>query len=557
MENPKNSSFGDLLRYYRESTIDKRTRTRLSQSQFAEQLSKQTGLAITRNKVGYWETNKTVIPVQDRKMLLAILVVLHEYKGISKIDEANGLLEAGEYRVLNPEEAHHIDQNWEITHENQHRMVSGNTQDDIRYSLSLEDKEAQPSILNTITTQISTIFSKKPVAEIELYASSCGNIPINLAQQRLLVSTSFGSYFTDLLERPNIYLDLESQIDCPSTTQLEGLQPLQRIFWLLGYAQGPRTLVIGGEGGMGKSTLTAKIMRCLYQEGAIDLILGDSAKSQHIRPTSSEVIQYQPGYYDPTSFYNRLCNQLGLPNLSGKQALEAVKDRLLGRKAIIVVDNLETVHQEDELLSSLKKITSRDVRAIVTTRKVMGVNVLGEDLFVVQLQPLTDKRITEQFLLWHVEQYQGQHPALRDLRKDIHGNLDWLIARTGGIPLLLQLVLSDVARSSWDYVQTLPSLFGKALLNFLYQSRWEELSQQNKAGIVAKQLLGWVAAEQYRGKEITSKEISNWAKSKGLEIHLPSALALLFERFMIVNQDASAGNYSIYPSLAEFIDNQE
>jgi hypothetical protein len=548
MDNPENSSFGDLLRDYRESTVDKRTRTRLSQSQFAEKLSKRMGLKITRNKVGYWETNKTVIPVQDRNMLLAILVLLHEYGGIANLEEANRFLEIGLYRVLTATEAREIDQNWETTNKNHDRIDSEKMRD---------DGTSQSSIFNTITTQISNIISKKTEVEIELYPPYCGNLPINLAQQRLLVSTSFGSYFTGLLERPDIYLDLDSQIDCPSTRPLEGLSPLQRIFWLLGYAKGPRTLVIGGEGGMGKSTLTAKIMRCLYQEGAIDLILGDSAKSRHIYPTSHEVIEYKPGYYDPSSFYNRLCSQLGLPSLPGKQAIEAFQDRLLGRRAIIVVDNLETVQQGDEILHSLKKITSRDVRAIVTTRKVLGVKALGEEQFVVQLQPLTEKRIAEQFLLWHVEQYQGHHPSLRDLRMDIPTHLDWLITRTGGIPLLMQLVLSDVARSSWNYVQTLPSLFGNELLNYLYQARWDELSQQNKQGSVAKQLLGWVAAEQYRGKEITSKEISSWAKSHNHETHLPSALSLLFERFMIVNQDVSKGNYSIYPSLAEFIDNQE
>ena len=119
----------------------------------------------------------------------------------------------------------------------------------------------------------------------------------------------------------------------------------------------------------------------------------------------------------------------------------------------------------------------------------------------------------------------------------------------------MQLVLSDVACSSWDYVQTLPVLFGEALLDFLYQARWDDLGRQNKEGDVAKQLLRWVAQQQYRGQEITSKEISNWAKNADSEIHLPAALSYLFERFMIINQDPVRGNFSIYPSLAEFIGN--
>lgn len=582
-ENPETSSFGGLLRYYRERSVDKRARMRLSQVQFARKLSQKTGLIVTRNRVGNWETNKTRIPVHDRKILMAVLIVLYEYAGITRLDEADRLLEAGGYRTLNDEEARQINQNWRGTKlaspiekimDAPFRPSSGIDGAETSLpaavaeggrlppSLRTQDRTAPPGKLPDSKTAGNDKLSNKMVPqksaeEIELYSTACGNMPINLAQQRLLVSTSFGSYFAGLLERPNLYLDLETQIDCPATTRLEGLQPLQRIFWLLGYARGPRTMVIGGEGGMGKSTLSAKIIRCLYQEQAVDLILGDSAKSAHVNPITREIVKYQPGYYDPTSFYNRLCNQLGLPNLPGRQAVEAVKDRLIGRKAIIVVDNLETVEKGDELLNSLKKITSRDVRAIVTTRKVTGIKVLGDDLFVVQLQPLTDTRITGRFLLWHIEQYQGQHPALRDLRKDIHRNIDWLIERTGGIPLLMQLVLSDAARYSWDYVQTLPALFGGALLDFLYQARWDDLGRQSKEGGVAKQLLKWVAEEQYRGKEITSKEISNWAKNTNIETYLSAALSLLFERFMIINQDPVRGNFSMYPSLAEFIGNQQ
>lgn len=577
-ETPETSSFGALLRSYRERSVDKRIRMRLSQVQFARKLSQRTGLIVTRNRVGNWENSKTRIAVHDRKILMAILIVLHEYGGITTLEEADGLLEAGGYRTLNDEEACQIDQDWKSPRlaspirkivaasfrsssgtDNPERAPAAATESErLPPSPQARDRTVFPGKLPDRKTadnndQSNLLVAKKSAGEIELYSVACGNMPINLAQQRLLVSSSFGSYFAGLLERQNLYLDLESQIDCPATAQLEGLQPLQRIFWLLGYARGPRTMIIGGEGGMGKSTLSAKIIRCLYQEQAVDLILGDSAKCEHVNPITREIIKYPPGYYDPLSFYARLCNQLGLPDLPGKQAIEAVKDRLVGRKAVIVVDNLETVEKRDELLTSLKKITSRDVRAIVTTRRVVGVKVLGDDLFVVQLQPLKDARITEQFLLWHIEQYQVQHPALRDLRKDVHRNLDWLIDRTGGIPLLMQLVLSDVARSSWDYVQTLPALFGATLLDFLYQARWEDLSRQDKAGDVAKQLLRWIAQEQYRGREITSREISNWAKDTNGETYLPAALSYLFERFMIINQDPIRGNFSIYPSLAEFI----
>jgi hypothetical protein len=121
----------------------------------------------------------------------------------------------------------------------------------------------------------------------------------------------------------------------------------------------------------------------------------------------------------------------------------------------------------------------------------------------------------------------------------------------------MQLILSDVTRSSWDYIQTLPLLFGGALLDFLYQARWDDLGRQGRVGEAAKQLLEWISVVQYRGKEITTKEILNWAKISGIETYLSTALALLFERFMIINHDPLNGSFSIYPSLSEFIGGQQ
>ena len=58
-------SFGELLRYYREKSVDRRSRTRLSQDHFASKLTQKLGFIITRNGISNWETDKTRIPVDD------------------------------------------------------------------------------------------------------------------------------------------------------------------------------------------------------------------------------------------------------------------------------------------------------------------------------------------------------------------------------------------------------------------------------------------------------------------------------------------------------------
>ena len=110
--NMEKLSFGELLREDREKSVDRRSRMRLSQDHFASKLTQKLGFIVTRNRVSNWETNKTRIQVDDRKILMAVLTVLHDYGGIAECEEADQLLEAGGYRTLNEEEALKINPEW-------------------------------------------------------------------------------------------------------------------------------------------------------------------------------------------------------------------------------------------------------------------------------------------------------------------------------------------------------------------------------------------------------------------------------------------------------------
>ncbi len=406
--------------------------------------------------------------------------------------------------------------------------------------------------------QKPTLLTSPPSEWDGPYPPTCGEKGIDLAQQRLLVSIAFGTYFAGLLEREHGYVPLKGQIECPAVQGLESWEPIQRIFWMLQHPEGPHLLVIAADGGMGKSTLAARIVRCLFEKKAVDVILGDSAKTQCADPVTGELIRLEPGYYDVATFYERMCEQLGLPPSRDRWVLVAIRDRLEGRRAVILVDNLETVARGDELLRSLRTITTRDVRAIVTTRVVKGLRDLTSDRMIVHLRPLENLVTVQQFLRWHIHQYRSEYPGLQSLEQDLDDKrrIRRLIERTGGVPLLIQLVFSDVARFSWKYLDELPHLFGDDLLSFLYQARWEELGALGTEGLMARDLLRWVAGEQYRGKKVTFERLAQWARGKQREQMLTDSLRLLYERFLIINHDPTRGNFTIFPSLAEFVQRQ-
>lgn len=402
----------------------------------------------------------------------------------------------------------------------------------------------------------------RSTAKPALFSSDCGDRGIDLAHERYLLSSAFGTYFTGLLESESNYINLKGQIDLSTAVVQNELEPLQAIFWELQRPRGAQAVIIAADGGMGKSTLAAKIIKCLRNENAIDMILGDSAKTEEVNPTTGAVVPLDPAYYSPETFFERLCTQLGLPYKPGKtkhaRALEQIQDRLEGRRALIVADNLESVTRGTELFNAIRKLATRDTRVIVTTRDIGGLLDSAGNILVVHLSPIKDWEDAKEFVQWHIRVHVKEHPDLIKLEHDIEdrSRILRLVERTGGIPLLIQLVISDIARSSWKVIDLLPNVFGKELLDFLYRERWKELGGLGQEGSLTKKLLLFVSNEQYKGHKLTFGRIEKWAEGIASPASIQTTLHLLQERFLIVNHDPKEGNFAVFPSLAYFLKQQ-
>ena len=128
-----------------------------------------------------------------------------------------------------------------------------------------------------------------------------------------------------------------------------------------------------------------------------------------------------------------------------------------------------------------------------------------------------------------------------------------ILELSGGIPLLMQLILSDVARNSWQRMGRFPFAFGPALLQFLYEDLWQDLRENGLQGILAQEILLWLADERYGDRRITHTRLARWAETADKSSDLGPALNLLHERFLIVNSDIVRGDYAVFPSLAEYL----
>jgi len=103
------SQFGDQLRYYRNRSVNPRSKKALSQEQLGRLLGEVLeDQGYTGQAVSDWERGKSKIHADDRRVLVGLLQVLHDGKGLQSIVEADALLLAGNYRPLDADEQRQV-----------------------------------------------------------------------------------------------------------------------------------------------------------------------------------------------------------------------------------------------------------------------------------------------------------------------------------------------------------------------------------------------------------------------------------------------------------------
>lgn len=97
--------FGQQLLFFRRQSIDQKTGKPLTQQEFGEQVGHELGrAAYTGAAVSDWERGKSRISAEERLLLLSLVKILKRHGGIKTPEEANLLLEAGNFRSLNQKE---------------------------------------------------------------------------------------------------------------------------------------------------------------------------------------------------------------------------------------------------------------------------------------------------------------------------------------------------------------------------------------------------------------------------------------------------------------------
>ncbi|WAL61366.1 AAA family ATPase [Thermocoleostomius sinensis] len=281
--------------------------------------------------------------------------------------------------------------------------------------------------------------------------------PIDRTKQRNRVSDSIGALepYENSLSPNSVALSTSStstRHNLPAhtcSTFVGREQEIAQLLELLSPQHRARLISVDGIGGVGKTSLVVEVAyRCLcaahsaddwFQKApTFDVIVFTSAK-QHFLTSFSLLQRISRPQRTLKDIIQQIARVLGDINTTGKSIedqIELVKDALARFQTLLIIDNLETIENPQDVLSFLYCDLPPTVKAIITTRK--------QGIFLpLHLSVLTKTDALQ--LIYH--ETQEKKITLTET------NLYKLYERTGGIPIAIHYAVGQIAGGySADYV---------------------------------------------------------------------------------------------------------
>lgn len=312
------SQFGTLLRYYRRQSHDPERGGALTQERLAELLGSELGvITYSGAAVSDWERGASQIDKDQRLVLVCLLKILCACGGLLTLEQANGLLWAGNYRPLDEDERQQV---------------------------------FPPGLVPAVATRVKTGENEQERARRERESGQ-------------LVSPG------GLVWPPS--LPDERYYPVPGREQLLG-----QLVAALGDPQGPLVVAVDGLGGLGKTALACELARRAIHAGLFTRLIGDSAKQEAL--VGEEIVTVREAALDLGSLLDSLAGQLGyweLITLPAEEKYTALAWLLKQQRHLILVDNLETAENANLLVQRLPGLLNGS-RALLTTRKKAQHNAL-------------------------------------------------------------------------------------------------------------------------------------------------------------------------------------
>lgn len=240
----------------------------------------------------------------------------------------------------------------------------------------------------------------------------------------------------------------------------------------------PMVAVIG-LGGIGKTALAREVVERCGQEELFDYIVWTSSKTEHFigeRIIATEVSGYS--FDELLSDIGRQCDRVDIAQMPPDQKQAAVKYLLAKKRVLIVMDNLETVPENEKLVASVFQILGQS-KLLITSRH----HVKHERVFTLDLGGFPeDEGVT--FL-----REESKERGIDAVAQTTRPHLVEIHEVTGGAPLAMKLVIGQMSRQPMEAVlDILKQASFKSqdypFYRFVYQQSWEILDMNARMALV-------------------------------------------------------------------------
>jgi len=304
-------------------------------------------------------------------------------------------------------------------------------------------------------------------------------------------------------------------------------------------------MAVIGMGGMGKTSLVHELLLRGQQAQWFAHAMWHSAKVEFLE--DEKVVQRGAANYDLPQVVDDLARQLGraaeLGSLPLEQKLVAMGQILASGRYLIVLDNLETVSQRDEIVNSLVPLLGATSKIILTSRVEVS---LRQPPAMLRLTGFTPSE-SEAFLRSDGQDVEAIAKASPKQLKQIHD-------LTGGAPLAMRLVVGQCRDLPFDTVLTdFQEAKAKGrdadFYRFIFQHIWLKLDEPSRVLLVylsrLPALKGGAAAQirEMTAKQRLLRDDALWTAMRQLV------------RQSLVDKQGAAGKerYALHPLTMNFI----
>lgn len=272
--------------------------------------------------------------------------------------------------------------------------------------------------------------------------------------------------------RSALVVSLESRLELPSYNQLFGIAPLQRrLRQLLQPRSDIKLICLTGIGGIGKTALADAMARDAIAGGHFEDLAWISVRQKQLG-LLGEIQETGHAALAPDELLEALHQQLsGLPTppRATDEILSALNERLNRKRHLIVLDNLETITDYQELFPLLQEL-SQSAWILVTSRSGFydqpGVHIIN----LTELRPDDAEAFVRD---------EAHRRGVGDLAEAPAEMVAEIYSIAGGNPLALKLIIGQAqVRSLSTVLEDLSEARGRrveTLYEFIYRKAWDLL----------------------------------------------------------------------------------